>query len=94
MHGEDIRRPLGLPHAYPADAVTRVIRFYARSNLLIGGKKRVAGVTLRATDTDRSHGSGPVVEGPAMALLMVTAGRRAHLADLSGPGLDELRRRL
>jgi uncharacterized protein (TIGR03083 family) len=94
VHGEDIRRPLGLQHAYPADAVTRLIGFYARSNLLIGGKRRVAGLTLRATDTDWSHGSGPVVEGPVMSLLMVTAGRRAHVEDLFGPGLAELKRRL
>lgn len=94
VHGEDIRRPLGLQHAYPADAVTRVIDFYSRSNLLIGGKKRVAGLTLKATDADWSHGSGPVVEGPAMSLLMVTAGRPSHLADLLGPGAEELRTRL
>lgn len=94
VHGEDIRRPLGLRHAYPVDAVTRTIAFYARSNLLIGGKKRVAGLTLRATDADWSHGSGPAVEGPAMSLLMVTAGRRAHLADLTGSGVAELQRRL
>ena len=71
-----------------------MIGFYARSNLLIGGKKRVAGLTLRASDTDWSHGDGPVVEGPAMSLLMVTAGRAAHLDELSGPGLDAVRRRL
>ena len=93
VHAEDIRRPLGLPHAYPVDAVTRVIGFYARSNLLIGGKNRVVGLTLRATDADWSHGSGPAVEGPAMSLLMVTAGRRAHLDDLAGPGVEDLRRR-
>jgi uncharacterized protein (TIGR03083 family) len=94
VHGEDIRRPLGLRHAYPVDAVTRVIAFYARSNLLIGGKRRVAGLTLHAADADWSHGSGPVVAGPAMSLLMVTAGRREHIGDLTGPGLDELQRRL
>jgi uncharacterized protein (TIGR03083 family) len=94
VHAEDIRRPLALAHAYPLDAVTRVIDFYAGSNLLIGGKRRVAGLTLRATDADWSRGSGPVVEGPAMALLMATAGRRAALADLGGPGLDVLRGRM
>jgi uncharacterized protein (TIGR03083 family) len=93
VHAEDIRRPLGLAHRYPVDAVTKVIEFYAASNLLIGGKRRVAGVTLRATDADWSHGSGPAVEGPAMALLMATAGRRAALDDLTGPGLDTLRPR-
>ncbi len=94
VHGEDIRRPLGLQHTYPSDAVRRLIGFYARSNVLIGGKRRVAGLTLRPTDADWSHGSGPVVEGPAMSLLMVTAGRQGYLDDLSGVGLDELRRRL
>ena len=94
VHAEDIRRPLGLPHPYPPDAVTRVIDFYAGSNLLIGGKRRVAGLTLRATDVDWSSGSGPVVEGPAMALLMATAGRRAALGELGGPGLETLRGRM
>jgi uncharacterized protein (TIGR03083 family) len=93
VHAEDIRRPLGLAHVYPVDAVTRVTDFYAGSNLLIGGKRRVAGLTLKATDANWSHGSGPVVEGPAMSLLMATAGRRAALDELSGPGLDTLRAR-
>jgi uncharacterized protein (TIGR03083 family) len=94
VHGEDIRRPLGIRHDYPVDAVTRVIDFYAGSTMLIGGKRRIAGLTLQATDADWSHGSGPVVQGPAMALLTVTAGRPAALDDLSGPGLDTLRARM
>jgi uncharacterized protein (TIGR03083 family) len=94
VHAEDIRRPLGVAHPYPTDAVTRVIDFYAGSNLLIGGKRRVTGLTLRATDTTWSRGSGPAVEGPAMALLMATAGRRAALEDLAGPGLETLRSRM
>jgi uncharacterized protein (TIGR03083 family) len=94
VHAEDIRRPLGYEHDYPTDAVTRVIDFYAGSNLLIGGKRRVAGLTLKATDADWSRGDGPAVEGPAMALLMATAGRRAALDDLTGPGLDTLRDRM
>jgi uncharacterized protein (TIGR03083 family) len=94
VHAEDIRRPLGLAHAYPVDAVTRVIEFYAGSNLLIGGKRRVAGLTLQASDSPWSLGSGPVVTGPAMALLMATAGRRAFLADLSGPGVTTLQSRV
>jgi uncharacterized protein (TIGR03083 family) len=91
VHAEDIRRPLGIRHDYPVDAVTRVIDFFAGSNMLIGGKRRVAGVTLTATDANWSRGSGPVVEGPAMSLLLATAGRNAALDDLTGPGLDTLR---
>jgi uncharacterized protein (TIGR03083 family) len=93
VHAEDIRRPLGIAHDYPTDWVTRVIDFYSGSNVLIGGKRRVEGLTLRATDADWSHGSGPVVEGPAMSLLMATAGRGVALDDLSGEGLATLRAR-
>jgi uncharacterized protein (TIGR03083 family) len=93
VHAEDIRRPLGIRHSYPVDAVTRVTDFYAGSNVLIGGKRRVAGVTLTATDVDWSHGTGPLVEGPAAALMLATTGRTAALADLSGPGVEILRSR-
>jgi len=93
VHAEDIRRPLGIKHEYPLDAVTRVADFYRGSNLVIGGKKRVAGLTLKATDTDWSAGEGPEVSGPAVALMMAVAGRKAALDDLTGPGLDTLKQR-
>jgi uncharacterized protein (TIGR03083 family) len=93
VHAEDIRRPLGIAHDYPIASVTAVTGFYAGSNILIGGKRRVQGLTLRATDTDWSHGSGPLVEGPALALLLATTGREAALADLTGPGVETLRAR-
>jgi uncharacterized protein (TIGR03083 family) len=93
VHGEDIRRPLGIAHDYPTPSVTAVTEFYAGSNVLIGGKRRVEGVTLQATDADWSHGSGPAVTGPARALMLATAGRKVALDDLSGPGLDTLRSR-
>ena len=93
VHAEDIRRPLGLTRAYPPDWVTRTIDFYVKGNLVVGGKKRVAGMTLQATDTDWSHGSGPLVEGPAIALLMAATGRQQYLDDLSGPGVEILRSR-
>ncbi len=93
VHGEDIRRPLGLRREYPLPLVTRVTEFYSKSNAVIGGKRRVAGLTLKATDTDWSRGSGPLVEGPALALLLATTGRKTALEELSGPGLEILRSR-
>ena len=93
VHAEDIRRPLGIAHGYPLASVTEVIDFYARSNVLIGGKRRVEGVTLRATDTDWSSGTGPLVEGPAVALMLAATGRKAALAELTGPGVEILRGR-
>jgi uncharacterized protein (TIGR03083 family) len=93
VHGEDIRRPLGIAHQYPVDAVTAVTEFYAGSNVLIGGKRRVQGLTLQATDTDWRHGEGPLVSGPALELLLATTGRTSALEQLSGPGVAELRSR-
>ncbi|MCW2645098.1 MAG: hypothetical protein QOF95_686 [Pseudonocardiales bacterium] len=93
VHGEDIRRPLGIPHSYPLPYVARAIALYAKSNAIIGGKTRVAGVTLTATDTDFSVGAGPLVQGPAMALLLAASGRKSALDELSGPGVATLRER-
>lgn len=93
VHGEDIRRPLGISHLYPVPEVTRALAFYARSNAIIGGRTRVAGVTMKPSDGDGSIGSGPVVEGPAISLLLAASGRPSALDDLSGPGLEVLRTR-
>jgi len=90
VHTQDIRRPLGIAHEYPIDAVTRVADFFAGSNLLIGGKDRVSGVRLVATDAEWSRGSGPEVCGPALSLALAITGRKAALADLSGPGVELL----
>jgi uncharacterized protein (TIGR03083 family) len=93
VHGEDIRRPLGITRAYPLAEVARATAFYSRSNTIIGGKSRVAGVMLQATDTDFSVGAGPVVQGPVISLLLAAAGRKSALDDLSGPGVETLRGR-
>ncbi len=87
VHAEDIRRPLGIQHDYPDDAVASVLDFYKGSNTLIGTKSRIDGVTLKATDADWSHGDGPVVEGKLIDLLVASAGRKAALANLSGEGV-------
>jgi uncharacterized protein (TIGR03083 family) len=93
VHSEDIRRPLGIRHVYPIDAVTQVLDFYKGSNTLIGTKERIAGLTLKATDTDWTHGSGPLVEGPILSLLVAATGRAAGCDDLIGEGVDTLRSR-
>jgi uncharacterized protein (TIGR03083 family) len=93
VHAEDIRRPLGIAHTYAPAAVLRVANFYQGSNTLIGAKNRIAGITLRATDTDWSHGSGPEVSGPLLSLVMAMTGRKVAFDDLEGPGLEVLRSR-
>ena len=94
IHSADIRRPLGMSREYPVEALTRVADFFKGSNLLIGAKRRIAGLTLRSTDTDWSTGSGPEVTGPQLSLVLAMTGRSAALADLSGDGLDTLRSRM
>jgi uncharacterized protein (TIGR03083 family) len=93
LHAEDIRRPLAIQHEYPKDAVVRLADFYKGSNLLIGSKKRIDGLALRATDADWSHGSGPDVSGPMLSLVMAMTGRKAALDDLAGDGVATLRTR-
>jgi uncharacterized protein (TIGR03083 family) len=93
VHGEDIFRALDGYGRHPVEHVVVVADFYMRSNLLIGSKRRIAGVTLRATDTDWQHGDGPLVTGPILALLMAMTGRKVALEDLSGDGVTVLRGR-
>jgi uncharacterized protein (TIGR03083 family) len=93
IHSADIRRPLGMSREYPEEALTRVADFFKGSNLLIGAKRRIAGLTLRATDTGWTTGSGPEVTGPHLSLVLAMTGRSAALADLSGEGLATLRSR-
>jgi uncharacterized protein (TIGR03083 family) len=93
VHSEDIRRALGIQHKYPTDAVVTVADFYKGSNLLIGSKKRIDGLTLRATDADWSHGTGPEVSGPILSLVMAMTGRQAADDDLAGDGVATLRSR-
>ena len=59
----------------------------------VGGKTRVDGLTLKATDIEYSVGSGPVVEGPAISLLLAASGRHSAIDELSGPGVETLRAR-
>ncbi len=91
VHGADARRPLGIPADPPRAAVARALRFQVRSSDAVGGGRgRVAGIRLVASDADLRLGSGPVAEGPVLSLLLVAAGRRSALADLTGPGVTVL----
>jgi uncharacterized protein (TIGR03083 family) len=91
VHGEDIRRPLGLTRSYPLDAVVRALRLQARTPASFGGAKElVAQVRLTATDADVSIGAGPDAAGCALSLLLAVSGRRVALDDLDGPGVHAL----
>jgi len=93
VHAEDIRRPLGIEHHYSTEAVVQVADFYKGSNLLIGSKRRIEGLALRATDTEWSHGTGSEVSGRILSLVMAMTGRQQALDDLTGDGVATLRSR-
>jgi uncharacterized protein (TIGR03083 family) len=90
VHGEDIHRPLGLEHQSPEAALVTVADSWKNSNLLIGAKRRIAGLRLRATDIEWVHGDGPEVRGPLISLILAMTGRKAAHQDLTGEGLATL----
>lgn len=91
VHGEDVRRPLGLVRDYPTEVVLRALRLQARTPAAMGGAKELLRqVRVSATDADLTCGTGSAVEGPALSLLLALTGRGAARADLRGPGLPAL----
>lgn len=89
-HGGDIRMPLGLPHRPDEAALIAVADNYKKTNLLIGAKRRIAGLRLSATDAAWSTGSGPEVRGPLLSLIMAMSGRRQACSQLEGDGVAAL----
>jgi uncharacterized protein (TIGR03083 family) len=92
VHGQDIRRPLGLDHMSPEQALIAIADSWKNSNLLIGAKGRIAGLRLEATDLRWAHGDGdgPEVRGPLVSLIMAMTGRREVGPDLAGNGVATL----
>lgn len=91
VHGEDIRRPLGVTRTYPQVAVVRSLLQQARTSASFGGARELLEtVHLTATDADVSVGDGAEVKGPVLALLLAASGRSVALGELSGPGLRHL----
>jgi len=91
VHGEDIRRPLGIHHDYPITTLTTVAGYYQGSDLVVPAQKRVRGLRLAATDGPFTTGSGPLVSGTTLALIMAMTGRTLYLNELDGDGVSALR---
>ena len=90
VHGEDVRRPMGLPSPTTVAAATAVAGFFASRDFTVRSRSAIAGLRVEATDGPFATGTGPLVAGPTLSLVMAMAGRRAHLADLTGPGVPRL----
>jgi len=95
VHGQDIRRPLGLPHGLRLDRLRISLDFLTGGHAVgFAPKRRLAGLHFEATDLDWSWGSGPALRGPAEALMMAMTGRAVALGELDGPGGPILGNRL
>lgn len=89
VHGEDIRRPLGMRGDYPASHVATALAYQVRTSVKMGGgKEHAAGFTLAATDTAYGHGAGQEVRGQAIALLLAVSGRPVDPDEITGPGAE------
>ena len=94
VHSQDIARPLGLKLTPSPAAVREVAAYFAAKNFAVNSFTMAKNLTLEANDTDFTVGSGPVVRGPLLSLVMTMAGRREFSADVTGSGADEFRSRL
>ena len=94
VHAQDIRQPLGLPNVPSIQALTPVAEFFARRDFAVPSRSNAAGLELKADDGPFAAGTGSLVTGPTLALVMAMAGRGAYLEQLQGPGVEILRQRL
>lgn len=91
VHGEDIRRPLGLSGHYPDSAVHEALSYQLRTPAAIGGsRERTRGCRLIDSATGASWGRGADVTGSGLDLLLAAAGRPVEAGALTGPGADQL----
>ncbi|RKQ35043.1 maleylpyruvate isomerase family mycothiol-dependent enzyme [Kocuria tytonis] len=88
VHGEDVRRPLGLHKKYPPEDIKTAIKYQVATSARFGGaREKLAGITLVAEDIAWTHGNGSLVSGPALEILMLVCGRSPRSDVVTGPGL-------
>jgi uncharacterized protein (TIGR03083 family) len=95
VHGEDVRRPLGLHREYPVRHVLPALRYQLKTAVSMGGgRDRAAGFRLIVVDSKVSVGAGPELRGTALTLLLAVSGRPVDAAELFGPAVSSFRQRL
>lgn len=91
IHGQDMRRPLGLHHEIAPERLRLALAFLispaARRGFVAHG---VPSVQFIVDDLALAYGRGDVVHGSGEAIMMALSGRRAALSDLSGDGVAAL----
>ena len=91
VHVQDVALPLGVECPSPPAAAREGVERVWRMGWPFWAKRKLRGLRLEATDVDWTVGDGPVVRGPAQALLLLLTGRAAAaLPALAGPGVARL----
>ena len=79
VHAQDIRHPLGLLRTPSVEALTPVAEFFARRNFTVASRSNVADLQVEADDGPFTAGSGSLVTGSTLALVMSMAGRAPYV---------------
>jgi uncharacterized protein (TIGR03083 family) len=93
VHGEDIAFALGRTIDHSPEGLLAAADFAKGAQPLVGCRKRIAGLSLHATDVDWSTGTGSEVRGALVPLLLAMSGRKSVLDSLTGDGVAILRER-
>jgi uncharacterized protein (TIGR03083 family) len=91
VHSQDIALPLGRAFAVPGEQAAAGLARVWEMGVPFHARKQLAGLALRATDTDLVLGGGPEVRGTTLSLLLLATGRKdVALPSLSGAGVAAL----
>lgn len=91
VHGQDIALPLGRDFAVAVEPTRWGLERVWAMGWPFHARRHLAGLTLRATDTDWRVGAGPEVVGTALTLLLLLTGRtQIALDNLDGRGVAEI----
>ncbi|PYG01965.1 TIGR03083 family protein [Georgenia satyanarayanai] len=91
VHGEDVRRPLGITGRYAEHAIVLALVHQLRTPVSFGGgRERAAGLRLTDRGTGAAWGRGKDVEGDAVDLLLAVSGRPVDRQRLAGDGAPDL----
>jgi len=90
VHTQDLAMPIGRTVTMPTDAARTALDWAWTRRFPFFPARHLRGVRLIADDADWERGDGPDVRGPIGSLLLLSTGRRAAVADLTGPGVRRL----
>ena len=86
----DVAIPLGLPTDTSEEQLLAALAAMPEIEGFIGSKERAGGLRLEATDVAWAWGQGPVVRGPAHAILLALSGRPCGLEHCEGDGMESV----